>query len=303
MENTFNDFSSPDFKNINYDLITYLFDSLKYNFPSNCEFVKLHDTNENDDIWEFVYTPSQRGMYNKCDVPKILLLGGIHGDSRLSPMCLLFLTLLLLDTNNFKNFQNTNIMALRNFEFHIIPCLNTYGYMNNSKYNENGVDIDFNGYNWDNSTSLYKGDSKFSEKQSQILNQWIDDNKDNTICFIDVRDYEEPDSNIFSKIYYNNYYNATQYTSYIHQAMSSHMRNMEDYVSILIDDYNDSMCCGVHEYCNMSVKPSSTYYFRLPIIASILSANNSFIDTNTSMKIMITQLCDLILTSIKCYYS
>ncbi len=70
------------------------------------------------------------------------------------------------------------------FCFFAVPCLNTYGYLNNSYVNANGVNLNRNwAHGWDNYPMYepfhdqYKGESPMSEPESQIIKKLIDDYK------------------------------------------------------------------------------------------------------------------------------
>ena len=60
-----------------------------------------------------------------------MILGGIHGDEPAGvEACLAFCDL------NHQNWLNT-------FQFHIIPCLNPYGYVHNTRNNDQDIDINW----------------------------------------------------------------------------------------------------------------------------------------------------------------
>ena len=64
-------------------------------------------------------------------LPKIMILGGIHGDEPAGvEACLAFCDL------NHQNWLNT-------LQFHIIPCLNPYGYVHNTRNNDQDIDINW----------------------------------------------------------------------------------------------------------------------------------------------------------------
>ena len=104
--------------------------------------------------------------------PVIYLQGQIHGahEWRATHFILEFMKIL----KNPPASHATYIEQIKkDFSFYAIPCLNPYGYENNTYYNANGVNLnrnyDYNWANYDDSNDPYpKGSSPFSEPETQI---------------------------------------------------------------------------------------------------------------------------------------
>lgn len=114
--------------------------------------------------------------------PKILLMAGTHGYEQSSVMSLY----------NFTKCLCENVMTLNGLidyiEFHIIPIVCPWGYDNDSRINENGVNINrnFNTSDW-TLTSIgdnYSGASPADQDETQVVQNWITTNND-AILFID----------------------------------------------------------------------------------------------------------------------
>ena len=114
------------------------------------------------------------------DVPVILVQSGIHGNEKSS----VYGTLLFFE-NLFEGADSVLLDIKSGFNFKVIPILNPYGYDNNVRTNARGVDINRNfGYLWGENDSEQKGDSSYSELETQILRDWLAENKD-ALMYID----------------------------------------------------------------------------------------------------------------------
>ena len=95
---------------------------------------------------------------------KVLVIGCFHGDEPQGK----FLT-----EKYFKEFPNTSIC--------FVPCLNEYGYKNNVRTNENGVDLNrnFPTKNWvlSEKNEYYGGEKPSSESQTKFIIDIIETNK------------------------------------------------------------------------------------------------------------------------------
>lgn len=112
-------------------------------------------------------------------LPCIFVHGGIHGahEWRCGYWLREFARQLVNPTDGDLIIRN---QILSRYHFKIIPVLNPYGYINNVRQNANGVDLNRNfAMNWDEwegTASTYKGTSPFSEVETQLVKQIIDDN-------------------------------------------------------------------------------------------------------------------------------
>ena len=117
--------------------------------------------------------------------PKILVAAGLHGGEITSVISLYYLIKDLCE--NWKN--NDALEYLRhNIELVVIPCVNPWGFQNNSYTNFNGVNINrnFEAYHrvGEEGTSQYGGTEPFSEIETRYVKNMIDNNTD-AIAFID----------------------------------------------------------------------------------------------------------------------
>lgn len=144
-------------------------------------------------IYEYVISPYPRNLfpYEEYDSAtpqnkvKILISTGVHGNEKsASTGVLLFVKRLL---------SGDKAMAplAQNCEFHIIPCVNPWGYDNVQRNNARNVNVNRNfGYNWEHQAGgniSEKGISAYSEQETIAIRDWMEDNKDMDI-FIDVHD-------------------------------------------------------------------------------------------------------------------
>lgn len=158
-------------------------------------------------IFAYKFTHKNSSNFNN---KKILVIGGTHGFEYAS----IFAT-----ASFFKNLcenwsTDDALRTLRfNVDFIVIPILNPYGFLNNSRKNENEVDLNRNyGYAWedadvvDKSSPYFKGDSPFSEKQTQLIRDLVNTEKNNLAFVVDVHNndswsyYGTDFKNVASKI-------------------------------------------------------------------------------------------------------
>jgi len=94
--------------------------------------------------------------------PELRITGAIHGDEKTGAMtALVFLQAL---TDNYDDSAACQYIV-NNTELWVIPVVNPDGYVNNSRYNANGVDLNRNlSYMWGG-----EGDSPFSEPETQAI--------------------------------------------------------------------------------------------------------------------------------------
>lgn len=131
------------------------------------------------------------------DVPTILMTSGMHGDEKSS----VYATLQFFE--ELFNSDHDVLMSIRsNFNFKVIPIVNPYGYNANTRRNARNVDINRNFSNgWASvSSSEYKGETAYSEQESQVVRDWLLENKD-ALIFID--NHNMPD--------YSGYYPCVSY--------------------------------------------------------------------------------------------
>ena len=118
-------------------------------------------------------------------IPKLLIVSGLHGGEITSVLSLYYLIKDLCE--NWKT--NEALEYLRyNTEIVMIPCVNPWGFQNNSYTNYNGVNInrnfEANHRVGEPGSSQYGGPEPFSEIETQYVKNMVDNNTD-AIIFID----------------------------------------------------------------------------------------------------------------------
>ena len=135
----------------------------------------------------------------KTKFPTVVIIGSIHGIERVPPEVIRNFVDLLC--NHWK--ENEVLETLRwNVRFKIIPLLNPDGWQNDSRKNANGVDLNrnFSGdwiYISDQTSSTYSGEAPFSEPESLIAKNFIENTED-LIYIADFHNFSSgPDPDYF----------------------------------------------------------------------------------------------------------
>ena len=166
----------------NYASIISDYDAMVAQYPNFISKNTLGQTAQGTPLVEYVLTS---GAYNIAGLRgtrdtqiaknKMLLMTGVHGYEPGSVMSTLTMVREYIGGNSV-------LSKLRNLELHIVPCVNPDGYNAGTRYNANGVDINRNfNENWQLSgegTAYYSGPSAASENETQIIQDWIDNNTD-----------------------------------------------------------------------------------------------------------------------------
>lgn len=175
------------YKALTYDDLIARYDALIAEYPALISKTKLGESVNGQDIFEIKITS---GPYNKVGrrggrdaeiaKPKFMIATGTHGYEPGTPNSL-FLFVRELVTGS------PALSAIRNnVELRIIPCVNPDGYDAYTRTNANGVDINRNyNYNWtlhDEGEQNYSGPSAASEPETQIVQNWINNNTDAVFC-------------------------------------------------------------------------------------------------------------------------
>lgn len=174
-----------------YSELINAYDALMSKHSTIVSKTALGEASDGQTIYEYTIT---NGNYNKEGLrgadaeiikPLILLEAGIHGYEPESNTSLYIFIKDLLDGNLVLSKIRDNLV------FKVIPCANPYGYDNNRRGNANNVDINRNfDADWQlqgdptANPSYYGGASAASEPETQILQQWLQDNR-NGALFID----------------------------------------------------------------------------------------------------------------------
>lgn len=179
--------SSSDVSNISDTNTLYsLYDELHARYPNYVSKNVLGQNSLGQNIVEYVFShgkynskTGQRNMDAEIGKPIILLVTGVHGDERTSVMSTYQFLKDLCECN-------TGLYELReNTIFKVIPLACPYGFNNDLRTNENGVNLNrnFNIY-WSASYDVENnngGASPADQLETQILQNWIDSNTNATI--------------------------------------------------------------------------------------------------------------------------
>lgn len=160
-----------------------LYDALVSKYPDK---IKKNEITNNDGTftnYEYVISSGDYttdGYY--CELgepnlnikkPKYLLSSGIHGNESVATLYLYRFVRDVLEGRNVPNaFRESTIL-------HVIPVINPWGLDNATRSNENNVDINRNfNWKWDENTSEYKGTKAESEKETQVVVNWLNSHTD-----------------------------------------------------------------------------------------------------------------------------
>lgn len=179
------------------------YDALVSAYPNNMSKKLLGygtATDGNDDttlpIYEYTFAPlvgnGQNSLQYEGEIPfpnytkKIILTSGVHGREKIS------VEAVYKFMENVCKGENSQFASLAsNFVIKVIPLVNPFSYDDYSRLNKRGVNINRNlGYSWDNQDihdATDKGSAAYSERESQILRDWLRENSD-AILFIDAHD-------------------------------------------------------------------------------------------------------------------
>ena len=189
------------------------------------------------------------------EAPTILIQTGIHGDEKSSVY-----GALLFFERMFESVDNVLADIRSGFNFKVIPLLNPYGYTNNVRTNARGVDVNRNfGFLWEENDSVQKGASPYSEFESQILRDWLAENK---TAFMYVDYHNMGDYNPFIS-YINTPCEEMQkvYSNFIRRTTNKWRRryHMDRKGSVYGWINNDKIPCTYNEaYYNANIERSCT---------------------------------------------
>lgn len=160
-------------------------------------------------IYEYTFAPlvgnDKNSLKYEGEIPfpnyakKIILTSGVHGREKIS------VEAVYKFMENVCKGENSQFASLAsNFVIKVIPLVNPFSYDDFSRLNKRGVNINRNlGYSWDNQDihdATDKGSAAYSEKESQILRDWLRENSD-AILYVDAHD----------SMYFSQYANVAAY--------------------------------------------------------------------------------------------
>lgn len=162
-----------------YQEVYNLYDSLVANYPNYITMNVLGIATDGEEIREYIVNAPLLTNNNgeRADRRKILITSCIHGDERSGAFSVYkFLKdVLASDTNS------VLYMFKYKFMIKVVPVCNPYGYNNNQRWNKNSVDLarNFN-VNWKADGLVgdyeYSGTSSASEKETKVIQKFIEDN-------------------------------------------------------------------------------------------------------------------------------
>ena len=163
--------------NISYSELIGLYDALVTDHTTYItKSVLGHDESNTYDIPVYVFkTENMVGVEN--NKPNIFIWAGLHGAEKPA------ITAMYNFAYNLANNLDDELFSLLHYyaNIHIIPCMNPWGYVNNTRTNSNHVDINRNfAYKWesgddDPTSDRYHGASALSEAETQIIINYAED--------------------------------------------------------------------------------------------------------------------------------
>ena len=118
-----------------YDQIVSTLQNRAAQYPAICQAVNLGPSSTNKDIWALRITDNP-GVEE--DEPEFKYISTMHGDEVTGVVMCLNLSDYLLTNYSFLERVST---IVNNADIWIVPCMNPYGYINNTRYNATGMDL------------------------------------------------------------------------------------------------------------------------------------------------------------------
>ena len=151
-------------------------------------------------IYAYNFTPAKKLLrvhqQDAMEYPKVLVIGGVHGNERGSQITNITFFSMLCD-----DYLNSEVLTYfrHNIDFHIIPASNAWGVENTKRFNSNYVDLNRNyDSNWSAGSGIVSGEeftygsSAFSEVESRIIRDYVLSHYDASIV-LDTHDGGSPD--------------------------------------------------------------------------------------------------------------
>lgn len=169
------------------------FDQLVVDFPDYVSMQVLGTENTGLEIREYVILPrkinkmaSSPASINRF--PELLLFAGQHGQEYTA-----IINLMIFCDEMMRNYNSRDIYGtLRTSAvLRIMPAMNPWGVKNAKRRNSNNIDLNRNFPDgWENATGD-KGNSPLSEIESVTLSNWVESNKENAICTLNMHDHSD----------------------------------------------------------------------------------------------------------------
>lgn len=125
-------------------------------------------------IYEYtIYDPINDIAGVRSDIKNIGIVGGLHGTEKGAVYSLYQFVKQMLENKNDKMNQ-----IFTNTKLQIIPIANPWGFNNYLRRNARDVDLNRNfSFKWEENTSSFKGSEPYSELESKLLRQWVQENE------------------------------------------------------------------------------------------------------------------------------
>ena len=161
-----------------YSAVLALYDALVTEYPDYVSKNPLNDSSVGEVIYEYIFSTGKynavaghRTSYTAYDKPKVLITTGVHGDEKGAISSAYTVMKALCSDPRLRRLKEQ-------VDFHIVPVVNIYGVNNDSRLDENGVNINRNfDARW-SSTTGDAGSTAASEYATQVIQDWMDDNSD-----------------------------------------------------------------------------------------------------------------------------
>ncbi len=218
------------------DDIYGIYDALVTAYPNNVTKESLgKDQSGTYDIYKYTFKPEYpEAQHNNKHLPKMVLVSGIHGLERWS-----IYALAQLMKNIYTDTTGNEILEYfkYNVEFVIIHLANHWGYIQSTRWNSRGVNINRNfDYNWVSSgtaafTKDYEGTAAFSEVETQYIKKVLYENLD----AIGVIDCHTHDTTTWKGCYWHN---LTRFSSSYEDMISVSKNNISAITRKMKSEYN-----------------------------------------------------------------
>lgn len=138
-------------------------------------------------IYEYVIKPRASALYNGttfASKPVILLCGGLHAGTEKAAVWAIWQMVKAMFDSSDKALRTIRGNAV----LKIVPIANPRGYDAQTRTNARNVNLNRNfGYNWangsnDSTSTEYRGEASYSEMETQVLTQWLNDNSNALLC-------------------------------------------------------------------------------------------------------------------------
>lgn len=249
--------------NSDYEEIINLFDSY---IIQNSDYISKEnlgkDSSGKNDIYSYILTP-------KCYTNTVIIIAGVHGDEKCSAYSCLELIKQLTNSNR------NNMQYLRhNTQFVILPIANPWGYINHTRGNYNGVDINRN-FDYKFTASAQSGSNAFSEKETQYIRDLLYRYKENCDLVIDLHHYATPTPTTLNQA------SGHQYITWTTRWSNNYFEDFRNILKTLSDSYDittGGIVSSIDNYVNTKLKiPAVTCEIDMGLLSQYCYGKTSII--------------------------